>query len=439
MREGEAESMENKRVEQLFDFISKSVSSFHTVANIKEEMKAGGFTELDEKEEWKLEAGGKYVVSRNGSSVLAFTLPKEDIKGFRIVAAHSDSPTFKIKETPEMAVEEQYLKLNCETYGGMILSTWLDRPLSVAGRVVIKEKDTFISKLVNVDRDLLIIPNVAIHMNRDMNKGVEYNPQTDMLPLYAGMDKKGSFQEIIAAAAGVNKEDILGSDLYLYVREKGSVFGAGGEFIGAPRLDDLECAFAASRAVIEAGIPEQYANMAVVFDNEEVGSGTKQGADSTFLEDILVRIKEAFGETESQFLCQLAKSFLISADNAHGVHPNHPEKADPTNRPFLNGGIVIKFHGGQKYTTDAFSASVMRDLCKKAKVPCQTYFNRSDIPGGSTLGNISTAHVSVNSVDIGLAQLAMHSAYETAGAKDVEYLLHALTVFYGEPSSALHL
>lgn len=424
--------MKSDRAEQLFAFIEKGVSCFHVVENIKQELIKEGYTELSEKQEWTLQEEGKYFVIRGGSSIAAFVMPKGNLKGFHMVAAHSDSPTFKIKENPEIEVEEQYTKLNCEKYGGMILSTWLDRPLSVAGQIVVKKEGTFETKLVNVDRDLLMIPNVAIHMNRDMNKGVEYNPQVDMLPLYAGGGKKGSFQEEIAAAAGVKKEEILGSDLYLYVREKGRVFGADGDFICAPKLDDLECAYAAVRAVIESGASKEYVNMAIVFDNEEVGSGTKQGADSTFLEDILVRVKESQRETETQFLCQLAESFLISADNAHGVHPNHPEKADPTNRPYLNGGIVIKFHGGQKYTTDAFSASVMRDICKRAEVPCQNYFNRSDVLGGSTLGNISTAHISVNSVDIGLAQLAMHSAFETAGAKDVEYLVRALTLFFKE-------
>lgn len=367
---------------------------------------------------------------RNGSSIAAITLPTERMNGFHMVAAHSDSPTFKIKESPEMTVEEQYVKLNTEKYGGMIMSTWLDRPLSVAGRVVVKEGEGFCSKLVNIDKDLLMIPNVAIHMNRDMNKGVEYNPQVDMLPLYSGIAKKGSFQDEVAKAAGVKKEDILGSDLFLYVREKGRVFGADGEFICAPKLDDLECAFGAVQSIINAGNGIEYADIAVIFDNEEVGSGTKQGADSDFLSDILTRVKESFSENDGWLCRMLANSFMISADNAHAVHPNHPEKADPTNRPFLNGGIVIKYHGGQKYTTDGISAAVMKELCKKAGVPFQTYANRSDILGGSTLGNISATHVSVDTVDIGLAQLAMHSAYETAGAEDIGYLIKALTVFF---------
>jgi len=417
-------------VEELFRFIEQSPSSFHAAAAICGMLETAGFIRLKEEKEWQLAAGGKYFTVRNGSSVAAFTLPKGELAGFHMAAAHSDSPAFKLKERPEMTVEEHYVKLNCEKYGGMILSTWLDRPLSVAGRVVIKENGEFVSRLVNVDKDLLMIPNVAVHMNRDMNKGVEYNPQTDMLPLYAGIEKKDSFMEEIAKAAGVEKEEILGSDLFLYVREKGRVFGADGEFICAPRLDDLECAYALTKGIIHGEASENYGNLAIVFDNEEVGSGTKQGADSTFLSDLLHRIKEASGKTDA-WLCQkLAKSFMISADNAHAVHPNHPEKADPTNRPYLNGGIVIKYHGSQRYTTDGFSSAVMEDICKEACVPCQKYANRSDIAGGSTLGNISAAHISVDTVDIGLAQLAMHSAYETAGARDVDYLVKALEVFF---------
>ena len=419
-----------KMVGQLFEFIEKSVSCFHAVETIRKELEEAGFQRLDESEEWKITAGGKYYVIRNGSSIAAITMPINEVKGFHMTAAHSDSPTFKIKEKPEIAVEEQYIKLNTEKYGGMILSTWLDRPLSVAGRVIVREHGELVSKLVNIDKDLLMIPNVAIHMNRDMNKGVEYNPQVDMLPLYSGIGKKGSFQSEIAEAAGVEKEAVLGSDLFLYVREKGKVIGAGKEFIGAPRLDDLECAFGAVKAIVNAGNSSDYVNIAVVFDNEEVGSGTKQGADSTFLPDILVRIKETLEKNDTWFCRMIAGSFMVSADNAHATHPNHPEKADPTNRPYLNGGIVIKYHGSQKYTTDGISAAVMKEVCKKAGVPYQTYANRSDILGGSTLGNISTAHVSVDTVDIGLAQLAMHSAYETAGAKDVEYLVNALTTFF---------
>lgn len=418
----------------MLEFIEQSPSCFHAVWNMKKELEKAGYTELSEKENWKAAWGGSYYVTRNDSSIIAFQLPKNPAKGFHMVASHSDSPTFKVKENPEMSVEKQYVKLNTEKYGGMILSTWLDRPLSVAGRVAVREKGGIVTKLVNIDKDLLVIPNVAIHMNREMNKGVEYNPQVDMLPLFGAVDaeeEKDSFMEMIASAADVQREDILGHDLFLYVREKGRIIGGKEEYVLSPKLDDLQCAYVSMKALLESK-PTEYINVCAVFDNEEVGSGTRQGADSTFLEDVLVRISEALGMSRGDYARLVADSFLISADNAHAVHPNHPEKADPTNRPYLNGGIVIKYHGSQKYTTDAISGAKMKDLCEKAGVPCQTYANRSDIVGGSTLGNISTAHVSVASVDIGLPQLAMHSAVETAGVKDTEYALKALKVFFEE-------
>ena len=425
--------------EEMLKFIQKSPTCFHAVGNLKEMLETEGYQELKEAEDWSVVKGGKYYVVRNGSSLIALQFPdKDEIKGFHMVASHSDSPSFKVKEGPEMIVEKQYVKLNTEKYGGMILSTWLDRALSVAGRVVVKEGETLQTKLVNIDRDLLVIPNVAIHMNREMNKGVEYNPQVDMLPLMAGslsseqeQDGKNALLKMVAKEAGVEPEDILGQDLFLYTREPGRILGANEEFVFSPRLDDLQCAYSSMKAFLESK-PQEYINVCAVFDNEEVGSGTSQGADSTFLEDVLIRVCEAADKTPGQYRQLVAGSFLISADNAHAVHPNHPEKADPTNRPYLNGGIVIKFHGNQKYTSDAVSSAKMKDLCKKAGVPCQIYTNRSDILGGSTLGNISTAHVSVSSVDIGLPQVAMHSAVETAGIMDTWYCVEALKVFYQE-------
>lgn len=417
---------------EMLEFIDKSPTCFQAVKNIGDMLSAAGLAELREADEWKLERGKGYFVTRNESSVIAFRIP-EQLSGFHIAAAHSDSPSFKVKESPESTVEEHYVRLNTEKYGGMILSTWLDRALSVAGRIAVNGEKGIETRLVNVDKDLLVIPNVAIHMNRDMNNGVAYNPQVDMLPLFADCSggEKRSLMSCVAEAAGVNEEDIMGHDLFLYTREKGRLLGESGEFVLAPRLDDLQCAFSVAKAFAES-TPEQYVNVCAVFDNEEVGSGTKQGADSTFLEDVLWRICEALGLSRSEYLRMLAGSFLISADNAHAVHPNHPEKADPTNRPYLNGGIVIKYHGSQKYTTDAVSAAKLKSLCKRADVPFQTYANRSDIAGGSTLGNISTAHVSVSSVDIGLPQLAMHSAVETAGMRDTKYAVDMLKVFFGE-------
>ena len=432
-----------KTAKEMLDFITKSPTCFHAAANLGEMLEKAGFQKLRENEEWKLEKGGRYYTERNDSSVIAFAIPAKeaDIKGFHMAAAHSDSPCFKIKEKPELTVEEHYLWLNTEKYGGMILSTWLDRPLSVAGRLAVRGEKGIESRLVNIDQDLCVIPNVAIHMNREMNKGVEYNPQVDMLPLFAdaafdaetvdGQPEKTTLLAVAAEAAGVDAEKILGGDLFLYTRQEGRFIGAKGEFVLSPRLDDLQSAFALTKAFTES-LPTEYINICAVFDNEEVGSGTRQGADSTFLEDVLQRITEGLQESRSTYLRWVADSFLISADNAHAVHPNHPEKADPTNRPYLNGGIVIKYHGSQKYTTDGISAARMKDYCERAKVPYQTYANRSDIAGGSTLGNISTAHVSVSSVDIGLPQLAMHSAVETAGMMDTEYAVRALKEFWGE-------
>ena len=425
-----------KCAREMLDFIEKSPTCFQAVENLKADLEGQGFQELKEAGEWKIQAGGGYFVTRNDSSLIAFRLPADGsgVKGFHICASHSDSPCFKVKESPEMSVEGVYVKLNTEKYGGMILSTWMDRCLSVAGRVAVPGREGVETRLVNIDQDLLVIPSVAIHLTRGTAENGELNPQTDMLPLFGSAsqeEEKKLLMERVAEAAGVKQEDILGQDLFLYVREKGRILGEGGDFVLSPRLDDLQCVYASSRAFLES-MPQEYVNICAVFDNEEVGSGTKQGADSTFLEDVLWRISKGLGQGRTGYLRLTAGSFLISADNAHAMHPNHPEKSDPTNRPRLNGGIVIKFHGGQKYTTDAVSAARMRGICKAADVPCQSYANRSDIPGGSTLGNISTAHVSVSSVDIGLPQLAMHSAVETAGVKDTKYALDALKVFYSE-------
>ncbi len=418
--------------EKMLTFIEESPSCFHVISNVSKELKEAGYKQLLENEEWKIEKGGKYYVCRNHSSIIAFQIPKKNPKGFSIIASHSDSPTFKIKENPEMIVEGQYMKLNTEGYGGMIMSTWMDRPLSFAGRVFVKsdeKSEKWKEILVAPDKDLLIIPNLAIHMNREINKGYAYNAQVDMLPLMAGSDKKNLFMECLAQEAGVSKENILGYDLFLVNRQKGSFIGLNEEFVGSGKLDDLQSVFGSKEGFLSCEPKDKIAVLAV-FDNEEVGSGTRQGADSTFLQDTLAGIVLALGKTEREYRMMVAESFLVSADNAHAVHPNHPEKADPTNRPYMNGGIVLKFHGGQKYTTDGYTAAVIKSICAKAKVPVQIFTNRSDSVGGSTLGNISTAHVSLNSADIGLPQLAMHSSYELAGVKDTAYLVEFAKVFY---------
>ena len=425
--------MKNRNREEdlqpLFHFIDNSPTAYHAVANLGKMLDEAGFEKLEEKKKWDVRLGGKYYVNRNDSSVIAFTVPAQMPRGFHMMAAHSDSPCFKLKEAPEIAVDDCYIKLNVEKYGGMILSTWLDQPLSIAGRLVFRGKQGMESRLVNLDKDVAMIPNVAIHMNRDMNKGVEYNPQTDMEPIIGSADAKGVYLKALAEQAGMADYEIMGADLFLYNRDKCRIVGIDNAFIAGPRLDDLECAFAGMAALVKEE-PKEYVNVCAVFDNEEVGSGTKQGADSTFLKDVLERLSGKLSIDAEEYRCMLADSFLISADNAHALHPNHPEKADTVNRPIMNNGIVIKHHGSQRYATDAVSAAVMKDICLRAGVLYQTYANRSDIAGGSTLGNISTAQVSVNTVDIGLAQLAMHSAFETAGAADVGYLIKALCTFY---------
>lgn len=417
--------------QQLLEFIENSPTCFHAVQAMTDILSAEGFTELKENQKWHIENGGRYFVTRNGSSLTAFTVPFQEMKGMHIIASHSDSPSFKIKENPELESEGHYIRLNVEGYGGMIRAPWFDRPLSVAGRVIVKDKAQggFRSILVDIGRDLVMIPNLAIHMDRQINDSCKYNIQKDMLPIYGDLSAKGTFMKLIADTAGVPEEEILGHDLFLYNRQKGTVWGASGEFLSCSRLDDLQCAFASLKGFL-AGKRQEYLDVHCVLDNEEVGSGTKQGAASTFLYDTLTRIHTSLGLSQEDYLIHLADSFMISADNAHAVHPAHTDKADPANRPYINGGIVIKFSASQKYCTDGVSAAMFRDLCQRAGVPVQTFVNRSDMAGGSTLGNISNTQVALNTVDIGLPQLAMHSPYETAGVKDTGYLIRAAEEFF---------
>lgn len=415
---------------ELLQFLDHSPNAFYAVANMQKELEDAGFTRLYEGCPWTLSEGHGYYVTRNDSAIIAFRIPEGEYQGFQIMASHCDSPVFKIKTNAEIVVDNSYVKLNVEKYGGMLCAPWLDRPLSVAGRVIVQTEEGIATKLVNVDRDLLIIPNVAIHMNRQVNDGYAFNAQVDMLPLFCEQgEEKNQFMQLIADEAGVQVEDILDTDLFLYDRMKGTTLGLHGEFIASGRLDDLQCAFASLKGFLAAELKQSIA-VHCVYDNEEVGSGTKQGASSTFLKDTLQRISRAMGRSEEQYLMSIASSFMVSADNAHAVHPNHAEKADPTNRPYMNRGIVIKYSANQKYTTDGVSGAVMRAICKKAEVPYQTFTNRSDMLGGSTLGNISQAQVALNTVDVGLPQLAMHSPYETAGARDTAYLIEAARVLF---------
>lgn len=415
---------------ELLSFLEKCPSCFHATAAIKSELSTNGYTELLESKKWDIKSGGKYFVTRNSSSIIAFTISNiTDSESFNIIASHSDSPVFKVKDKHSIEVDKKYLQINTEKYGGMLLSTWFDRPLSVAGRLVVKDKNTLRAVLVNVNRDLLLIPNVAIHMNKEANDGMKYNPQVDTLPLYGTAPCDNSLLDAVAKAANVDKDSVAGFDLFVYNRMKPTVWGAQNEFISAPKLDDLQCAFSSLKAFM-ASTNEKSTNVYCCFDNEEVGSVTKQGAASTFLYDVLTRINECLGKSSEDYRRALASSMMLSADNAHAVHPNHPEKSDLKNRVYMNEGIVIKYNANQKYTTDAFSDALFRGCCERAEVPYQTYANRSDMAGGGTLGNIASTHISINTVDIGLPQLAMHSSYETAGIKDTYYMIKAMTEFY---------
>lgn len=411
----------------LMDFLDSSVTMFHAINECEKVLQKSGFTYLPENEKWNINKG-KYYTKRNSSSLIAFDIAEGDYH-FQISAAHSDSPTFKLKDRPVIEANG-YLKLNVEGYGGMINATWLDKPLTLAGRVMVNTDKGIETRLLHIDRDLLIIPNVPIHFNREINKGFAFNNQVDMLPiLSAGNLKEADFDNMLAKELGVESEDILAKDLYLVNRQKAAVIGFDNELISSGRLDDLECVYTSLRGFVEAE-NKNHINVFAVFDNEEVGSVTKQGAMSTFLSSTLDRVNTALGKSKEEYYRAIAKSILISCDNAHAVHPNHPELFDVKNRPVLNQGIAIKESANQKYTTDAFSRAILKKILEKKNIPYQTFANRSDIAGGSTLGNLSNTVVSMNAVDIGLPQLAMHSAYETAGAKDVGYAFETLKAFF---------
>jgi len=416
-------------LEQFLNFAEQSPTAFHAVENLKEELRKCGFRELKEKDPWMVDEGGKYYVVRNDSAIIAFAIPGSGFAPFRIAAAHADSPTFKLKPFFEAPVEKAYMRLNVEKYGGMIMSSWLDRPLSIAGRLVIRDGEKVATRLVNLDRDMVLIPNMPIHFNREVNNGYAWNPQVDLLPLYGEGDAEGKLMRELAESAGTDPESILAHDLFLYSRQPGSIWGAEDAFFSCGRIDDLECAWGCMKAFLESE-PKDVISVCAVFDNEEVGSLSKQGADSSFLYDTLTRAGFALGATDGEIRAAMADGFMVSADNAHAVHPNHPEKYDAQNRVYMNRGVVIKHNANQKYTTDAVSDAIFTLICEKAGVPVQHFSNRSDMTGGSTLGNLSNAHVSLNTVDIGLAQLAMHSAFETAGTKDLDYLIRAMKAFW---------
>lgn len=416
----------------LFSYIKSSPTAFHAIACARKYLDAQGFTCLSEQNSWDLQPNGTYYVTRNQSSIFAFRMPADFSKKtfpFQLVASHSDAPCFKLKENCEISVEGHYTKLNVEKYGGSLLAPWFDRPLSIAGRVIVKDSQGISSHLINFDRDLAMIVNLAIHMNRGVNEGYNYQVQTDMLPLIGSGEKDFSIKELVAKELNLSTEQILSMDLYLYNRMEGKTWGANQEFISSPKLDDLECAYASIRAIAENSHPEVVTG-AVIFDSEEVGSYSQQGACSTFLKDCLKRISYALGYTHEEYMQSIAKSFLLSADNGHALHPNYVQKSDPTNHPYLNGGVLLKFSANQRYTSDGMTGSVLRLLCKENNIPVQFFFNHSDVLGGSTLGNLSMLQVSIPTVDIGVAMLGMHSPYETGGAQDSYTLYQVMSAFY---------
>lgn len=422
---------------ELIDFIYESPTAFHAVSTVKSMLNNNGFKELCDCQKWDIEKGGKYYVTKNDSALIAFVIGKGEIEeqGFKLIGAHTDSPTFRVKPSPEMVSEGSYVKLNTEVYGGPILNTWFDRPLAIAGRVILRGDNPLFpeTKLVNVNKPILIIPNLAIHMNREVNSGVELNRQKDTLPLLSlvneNLEKDKYLLNTVAKELDVKAEDILDFDLFLYEYEKGSIIGLNEEFISSPRLDDLSMVHAGIKALINSKVTEA-TNVMVCFDNEEVGSSTKQGADSELLSNILERIVLSLGKHREDFFRALAKSFMISGDLAHAVHPNVGEKHDPINRPIINKGPVIKISANQSYTSDSNSSAVYEEICKKAGVPVQKFVNRSDLRGGSTIGPISSTHLAIRSVDMGSPILAMHSVRELGGVQDHSYVTKSFEEFY---------
>lgn len=413
---------------QLLSFIENSPTAYQAVDTAAAMLEKQGYARLGAQDAWELVPGQGYYTVQNGTSIMAFRMPAGKIGSIMLAASHSDSPTFKLKAICEADACGDYVKLNTERYGGMILSTWLDRPLSLAGRLVVKDGEVIKTVSVKVDRDLVLIPNVAIHQNRKHNDGFVFNAQTDMMPLYGMVDAKGSLMAAVAEAAGVNVENVIGSDLYLYNRTPGSIWGADDAFFSAPRIDNLMCAYGTLEGFLQADAAQNALQVWACFDNEETGSRTKQGAGALWMRDVLERVCEANGTDLRRVL---PASMMLSADNAHAKHPNHPEFSDAQNAPRMGGGVVIKANASQSYATDGVSCAIFTEICKKAGVPTQSFANRSDAPGGSTLGSIADTILPISTVDIGMAQLAMHSSYETAACADNAHIVNASRAFFG--------
>ena len=429
--------MEKNLALDLIDFLYKSPTAHHSVKTIRERLELNGFNEVKESDKWNLQKEGKYYVIKNDSALIAFTIGNGDIEeaGFKLIGAHTDSPGFRIKANPEMVSEGTYLKLNTEVYGGPILYTWFDSPLGIAGKVTMKGSSPLKPevKLVNINKPLLIIPSLAIHMNRSVNEGLNINKQKDTLPLLSLINEKfekdGYLLKILAEELKVDTSDILGFDLGLYEIEKGAIIGLNEEFISAGRLDDMWMVYAGIQALIESK-PNKSTKVMVCMDNEEIGSLTAQGANSALLLNILERITLALGKDREGLHRALANSLMISADLAHAVHPNLEEKHDPTNRPVLGKGPVLKTAASGSYSTDSYNAAIFEGLCNSAEVPYQKFFNRSDVRGGTTIGPITSSLLTIPVMDMGAPLLSMHSIRELAAVKDNVYTIKLFTQFY---------
>ncbi|BAH05119.1 M18 family aminopeptidase [Clostridium kluyveri] len=428
---------EIEEAEELIDYIYESPTAFHAVKNAVNLLKKSGFIEIKEENSWNLKKGGKYFITKNDSALIAFTVGNGEIEkdGFRIIGAHTDSPCFKIKPNADINVENNYIKINTEVYGGPILNTWMDRPLAMAGRIVLKSKDPFYphSSLINIAKPLMIIPNLAIHMNRDVNSGIKLSKQKHMLPLLtlvnSNSKNKHCLIEIICEELSIAKENILDFDLFLYEFGKGTIMGANREFISSGRLDDLSMVYSGIKSISDTKVKNS-TNVMVCFDNEEVGSTTKQGANSPMLLSLLERIVFNLGKNKDQFYRAISKSFMISCDLGHALHPNYIEKSDPANRPIVNKGPIIKISASQSYTTDGVSGAIYKSICDRANIPVQIFVNHSDERGGSTIGPISSSHINMTCVDMGIPILSMHSIRELAGVKDYVYAMNSFKTFY---------
>ena len=429
--------MKKQIANELIDFIYESPTAYNAVETLKTWLTKEGFKEIKSSDKWKLKVQGKYFVEKNNSGLVAFEVGEGNVAehGFKLIGAHTDAPGFRIKPSADMIAEKNYMKLNSEVYGGPILNTWFDRPLGLAGRVTLVSENPLkpVSKIININKPVMIIPNVAIHMNRDINNGVKINAQKDTLPLLAlvneEMEKDNFLLNLLASEMNVKVEDILDFELMPYEYQKGSIIGVNEDFISTGRLDNLAMIQAGTKALIDAKI-KNGVNVMLCYDNEEVGSRTKQGADSPFFTEVLERIVLSLGGNREDLFRAVANSFLISADLAHAVHPNAGEKHDPIVRPLMGKGPVIKIAASQSYSTDSESAAVYEMICRKAGVPVQRFVNRSDVRGGSTLGPIASSHLAVRTVDMGTAVLAMHSIRELGSVDDHVSCIKSFTEFY---------